>query len=162
MLFRSKEGLKKKGKWTHKHPENNLDYISRAMDEYKVIKSLGFQDYFLIVADYVNWAKKNGINVGPGRGSACNCLIAYSLGITEVDSLLFGLDFRRFLREDKKKMPDIDMDFETSRRHEVIQYVIDKYKGKTARIASYGLYKVDNLINDLAKVCGLPDRKSVV
>lgn len=156
-----KEGLKKKGKWTHKHPENNLDYISRAMDEYKVIKSLGFQDYFLIVADYVNWAKKNGINVGPGRGSACNCLIAYALGITEVDSLLFGLDFRRFLREDKKKMPDIDMDFETSRRHEVIQYVIDKYKGKTARIASYGLYKVDNLINDLAKVCGLPTDKSV-
>lgn len=156
-----KKGLEKRGKWTKKHPETGLDYISRVKEEYKVINSLGFHDYFLIVADYVNWAKKNGIYVGPGRGSACNCLIAYALGITEVDSLLFGLDFRRFLREDKKKMPDIDMDFETSRRHEVIQYVINKYKGKTARIASYGLYKVDNLINDLAKVCGLPIDKEV-
>lgn len=156
-----KEGLKRKGKWTKCHPETGMDYISRAMEEYKVIKSLGFQDYFLIVADYVNWAKEQGINVGPGRGSACNCLVAYALDITNVDSLLFGLDFRRFLREDKKKMPDIDMDFETSRRHEVIQYVINKYPGKTARIASYGLYKVDNLINDLAKVCGLPTDKEV-
>ena len=100
-----KKGLEKRGKWTKKHPETGLDYISRVKEEYKVINSLGFHDYFLIVADYVNWAKKNGINVGPGRGSACNCLIAYALGITEVDSLLFGLDFRRFLREDKKKMP---------------------------------------------------------
>ncbi len=156
-----KEGLLKRGKWTNKHPETKLDYISRVKEEYHVIKVLGFQDYFLIVADYVNWAKSQGIYVGPGRGSACNCLIAYALGITEVDSLFFGLDFRRFLREDKKKMPDIDIDFETSRRHEVIEYVINKYSGKTARIASYGLYKVDNLINDLAKVCGLPITKDV-
>ena len=156
-----KEGLEKRGKWTHKHPDTGLDYIARVQEEYEVIKSLGFQDYFLIVADYVNWAKKNGIHVGPGRGSACNCEIAYALEITEVDSLLFGLDFRRFLREDKKKMPDIDIDFETSRRYEVIRYVIDKYPGKTARIVNYGLYKVDNLINDLAKVCGLPTDKEI-
>ena len=149
-----KDGLSKKGKW-------NKEYQDRVKQEFKVIKSLGFHDYFLIVSDYVNWAKEQGISVGPGRGSACNCLIAYALGITEVDSLLFGLDFRRFLREDKKKMPDIDIDFQTDRRHEVIQYVIDKYKGHTARICSYGLYKVDNLINDLAKVCGLPIDKSV-
>lgn len=156
-----KEGLEKRGKWTHKHPDTGLDYIARVQEEYEVIKSLGFQDYFLIVADYVNWAKNNGIYVGPGRGSACNCEIAYALEITEVDSLLFGLDFRRFLREDKKKMPDIDIDFETSRRYEVIRYVIDKYPGKTARIVNYGLYKVDNLINDLAKVCGLPTDKEI-
>lgn len=149
-----KDGLSKKGKW-------NKKYQDRVKQEFKVIKSLGFHDYFLIVSDYVNWAKEQGISVGPGRGSACNCLIAYALGITEVDSLLFGLDFRRFLREDKKKMPDIDIDFQTDRRYEVIQYVIDKYKGHTARICSYGLYKVDNLINDLAKVCGLPIDKSV-
>lgn len=93
-----KDGLSKKGKW-------NKEYQERVKQEFKVIKSLGFHDYFLIVSDYVNWAKSQGINVGPGRGSACNCLIAYALGITEVDSLLFGLDFRRFLREDKKKMP---------------------------------------------------------
>ena len=148
-----KKGLEAKGKWNEK-------YIARVKKEFKVIKTLGFHDYFLIVADYVNWAKKQGISVGPGRGSACNCLIAYALGITEVDSLYFGLDFRRFLREDKKKMPDIDVDFETSRRAEVIDYVINKYSGHTARICSYGLYKVDNLINDLAKVCGLPTDKS--
>ena len=141
--------LQSKNKWNEK-------YIARVNQELKVIETLGFGDYFLMVADYVNWAKENGIAVGPGRGSACNCEVAYCLGITEVDSLLFNLDFRRFLREDKKKMPDIDVDFETSRRHEVIEYVMKKYKGSTARIASYGLYKVDNLINDLAKVSNLP------
>lgn len=146
--------LKENGKYNDK-------YIARVKEEMHVIETLHFQDYFLIVADYVNWAKERGIAVGPGRGSACNCLIAYCLGITNVDSLLFGLDFRRFLREDKKKMPDIDVDFEKGRRQEVIRYVINRYEGKTARIASYGLYKVDNLVNDLAKVCGLPTDKSI-
>ena len=93
-----KEGLQRRNKWL---PE----YKARVKEEYEVIKELGFHDYFLIVSDYVNWAKSNGIVVGPGRGSACNCLAAYALGITEVDSLLFGLDFRRFLRKDKKKTP---------------------------------------------------------
>lgn len=143
-----KRGLREKGKWNDK-------YIKRAKEELEVIDELGFADYFLIVQDYVLWAKSQGIAVGPGRGSCCNCLVAYALGITEVDSILFGLDFRRFLRKDKKKLPDIDLDFEKSRRAEVIHYIINKYPGRTARIASYGLYKVDNLINDLAKVCGL-------
>lgn len=153
-----KNGLKAKGKWNHK-------YFKRAKEELEVIEELGFQDYFLIVQDYVRWAKTNGISVGPGRGSCCNSLVAYSLGITEVDSLYFDLDFRRFLRKDKKKMPDIDLDFEKSRRQEVIRYIINKYPGRTARIASYGLYKLDNLVNDLSKVCGLkttiddPDRE---
>ena len=143
-----KQGLKAKGKW-------NKEYKARVEEELNVIETLGFDDYFLMVYDYVNWAKSNGIQVGPGRGSCCNCEVAYALGITEVDSLFYGLDFRRFLRIDKKKMPDIDLDFEKSRRHEVINYIINRYPGSTARIASYGLYKVDNLINDLAKVCGL-------
>lgn len=147
-----KQGLKAKGKWT---PE----YKARVDEELHVIESLGFDDYFLMVYDYVNWAKDHGINVGPGRGSCCNCEVAYALGITEVDSLYYGLDFRRFLRIDKKKMPDIDLDFEKNRRGEVINYIIERYKGHTARIASYGLYKTDNLINDLAKVCGLDTRK---
>lgn len=153
-----KEGLKARGKWNQK-------YFKRAKEELEVIEELGFQDYFLIVQDYVRWAKTNGISVGPGRGSCCNSLVAYSLGITEVDSLYFDLDFRRFLRKDKKKMPDIDLDFEKSRRQEVIRYIINKYPGRTARIASYGLYKLDNLVNDLSKVCGLkttiddPDRE---
>jgi DNA polymerase-3 subunit alpha len=142
-------GLKRRKKF-------NKDYLDRCKEEFDVIKYHGFEDYFLIVADYVNWAKNKGIVVGPGRGSVCNSLVAYALGITEVDSLLFNLDFRRFLRKDKKKFPDIDLDFETSRRHEVIEYLCTKYEGHAARICSYGLYRVDNLINDLAKVCGLP------
>lgn len=142
------QGLKNRGKCTPA-------YKKRCKDELEVIIYHGFEDYFLIVADYVNWAKNRGIAVGPGRGSVCNSLVAYALGITEVDSLLFGLDFRRFLRKDKSKFPDIDLDFETSRRKEVIDYLCEKYKGHAARICSYGLYKVDNLINDLAKVSGL-------
>ena len=148
------EGLKERGKY-------NKEYIRRAKEEFEVIHYHGFEDYFLIVADYVNWAKSKGIVVGPGRGSVCNSLVAYALKITEVDSLLFNLDFRRFLRKDKKKFPDIDLDFETSRRHEVIEYLCDKYEGHAARICSYGLYRVDNLLNDLFKACGLPTDKSV-
>lgn len=149
-----KRGLDERGKY-------KKEYIERCKKELEVIKYHGFEDYFLIVADYVNWAKTNGIVVGPGRGSVCNSLVAYALKITDVDSLLFDLDFRRFLRKDKKKFPDIDLDFETSRRHEVIEYLCKKYEGHAARICSYGLYKVDNLLNDLAKVCGLPTDKSI-
>ena len=145
-----KEGLKKRGKYSKK-------YWTRCMEEFEVIKEHGFHDYFLIVQDYVQWAKNQGISVGPGRGSVCNCEIAYALGITDVDSLYFGLDFRRFLRKDKKKLPDIDMDFETARRGEVIDYLLRKYKGKSIQICSYGLYKVDNLLNDLFKVCGVKE-----
>lgn len=145
-----KEGLKKRGKYSKK-------YWTRCMEEFDVIKEHGFHDYFLIVQDYVQWAKNQGISVGPGRGSVCNCEIAYALGITDVDSLYFGLDFRRFLRKDKKKLPDIDMDFETARRGEVIDYLLRKYKGKSIQICSYGLYKVDNLLNDLFKVCGVKE-----
>ena len=145
-----KEGLKKRGKY-------NKKYWNRCMEEFDVIKEHGFHDYFLIVQDYVQWAKSQGISVGPGRGSVCNCEIAYALGITDVDSLYFGLDFRRFLRKDKKKLPDIDMDFETARRGEVIDYLLRKYKGKSIQICSYGLYKVDNLLNDLFKVCGVKE-----
>lgn len=144
-------GLKRRGKW-------NKKYKARVDEELEVIESLGFDNYFLMVADYVNWAKAQGISVGPGRGSACNSEVAYALGITEVDSIYYGLDFRRFLRKDKKKMPDIDLDFEKDRRKEVIDYIMQRYEGHTARIASYGLYKVDNLINDLSKVCGLPTK----
>ena len=128
-------------------------YRERALEELRVIKKLGFSDYFLMVADYTMWAKKNGIVVGPGRGSVCNCLVAYALGITEVNPVFFNLDFRRFLREDKTALPDVDLDFMPSRRQEVVDYICNKYEGKAARIVSYGRYKVDNLINDLAKVC---------
>lgn len=142
-----RDGLKKRGKW-------NKQYADRIKAELEVIQYHGFEDYFLMVAEYTNWAKDNGIYVGPGRGSGCNCLVNYALRITEVDPILFDLDFNRFLRIDKKKMPDIDLDFETSRRPEVIEHLLQRYPNNAAQICSYGLYRVDNLINDLAKVCG--------
>ena len=144
------KGLKERGKY-------NEQYMQRCKMEYDIIAYHGFQDYFLIVQDYVNWAKSNGIAVGPGRGSVCNCLIAFAMGITEVDSIYFNLDFSRFMRYDKKKLPDIDLDFETARRQEVIDYLINKYKNKAVQICSYGLYKADNLLNDLFKVCDVAD-----
>ena len=150
-----KSGLKERGKLTK-------EYIARAKEELKVIKYHGFEDYFLMVADYTNWAKDNGIIVGPGRGSGCNCLVNYALKITDVDPILFDLDFNRFLRIDKKKMPDIDLDFETSRRAEVIEYLLRRYPNNAAQICSYGLYRVDNLLNDLAKVCGLEENKDEI
>ena len=146
-----KKGMRKFGKTSDQ-------YVDRVKKELDVIKANGFVDYFLIVQDYVSYAKKKGIKVGPGRGSVCNCVVAYFLGITEVDSVFFGLDYRRFLRKDKKKFPDIDLDFETDRRQEVIDYLVTKYKGRAAQICSYGLYKVDNALNDLFKVCGVEDR----
>lgn len=149
-----KEGLKSRGKYTK-------EYVQRCKEELEVIKANGFVDYFLIVADYTQWSKNHGIPVGPGRGSVCNSLVAYAMHITDVDSYRFNLDFRRFMRFDKKSFPDIDLDFATNRRDEAIEYLITKYEGHAARVASYGLYKVDNTINDLAKACGLAIDKSV-
>lgn len=138
------KGLKNRGKW-------QKEYIERAKEELKVIKQNKFEDYFLIVQDYVRFAKRSGIAVGPGRGSGCNCLVNYALGITDVDPVLFDLDYTRFIRIGKDKLPDIDLDFETERRAEVIKYIVDKYAPNAVQIASYGMYKVDNLINDLVK-----------
>jgi DNA polymerase-3 subunit alpha len=139
-----KAGLKKRGLY-------NKKYINRVKEELGVIKSNHFEDYFLIVQDYTLWAKDNGIGVGPGRGSGCNCLVNYALEITDVDPIYFDLDYKRFIREDKKTLPDIDIDFETSRRAEVQAYMVEKYKDHSCQIASYGTNKVDNLINDLVK-----------
>lgn len=144
------KGLKERGKYNEKN-------ISRCKQEYEIIKMHGFADYFLIVQDYVKFAKDNDIYVGPGRGSVCNCQVAYALEITDVDAIYFDLDFTRFLRPDKKKMPDIDLDFETEKRQIVIDYLVKKYKGRAAQICSKGLYKIDNLLNDLFKVCGVED-----
>lgn len=149
-----KLGLQEKGKTSSK-------YIKQAKAEYDVIIHHGFEDYFLIVWDYVKWAREQGIKIGPGRGSVCNSLVAYALNITEVDPIYFNIKFERFMRMDKKKMPDIDLDFETERRHEVIDYIIKKYPGQAAQVCSYGLYRVDNLLNDLFKVCGVEGENNV-
>ena len=154
LLHLVKEGLKEKGKY-------NKKYIERCKYELDVINYHGFADYFLIVRDYINWAKERNIAVGKGRGSACNCEIAYAIGITDVDSIKYKLDFSRFMRKEKKALPDIDTDFETPRRQEVIDYVVNKYPNRAVQICSYGLYGVDNLVNDLASVCGLKTKKEV-
>jgi len=149
-----KKGLKFRGKY-------NKEYIARAKEELDVIHYHGFEDYFLMVEEYTTWAKNKGIVVGPGRGSACNSIVCYALRITEVDSIYFNLEFRRFLMKERKKMPDIDLDFETERRGEVIEHLLQTYEGHAAQVCSYGLYRVENLLNDLFKVCGLPSDKTV-
>lgn len=155
LLKKVKEGLKNRFKEYPEKRKKKDEYIDRCKQELEVIKAHDISDYFLIVQDYVLYSKSNGIPIGPGRGSVCNSQVAWALSITDVDSLKFGLDFRRFLRMDKKKLPDVDLDFATNRRQEVIDYLVHKYKGHAAQICSYGLYKVDNLVNDLAGVCGL-------
>ena len=150
----TKQGLKNRNKW-------NKEYWKRCKEELEVINYHGFADYFLIVRDYITWAKENGIETGKGRGSVCNCLVAYAAGITEVDSIKYNLDFSRFMRKEKKALPDIDLDFERDRRQEVIDYVINKYPNKAIQICSYGMYGVDNLVNDLASVCNLKTTKDV-
>lgn len=140
-----KERLKETGRY-------NKKYIDRAKYEISVINGHGLCDYFLIVREYVKWAKDNGIYVGPGRGSCGGSLVTELLGITEIDPIVVGTDFDRFLRPDKKKMPDIDLDFENGRQQEVIEHIITKYKGRASKITTFGYYKSANLINDLCKV----------
>ena len=104
----------------------SLPYINRLKYEISVLQKMGFIDYFLIVYDYVLFAKKNNILVGPGRGSAAASLVAYSLGITDVDPLQYNLFFERFLNPERVTMPDIDIDFLDVRREEVITYLRGK------------------------------------
>lgn len=130
----------------------NKKYIDILKYELGVINGHGLCDFFMITYDYVKYAKDNGIYVGPGRGSVGGSLVAELLQITTVDPLVVGTDFDRFLRPDKKKMPDIDIDFESNRQQEVIDYIINKYHGRAAQIVTFGYYKSANLINDLAKV----------
>lgn len=133
----AKKGLLKRLRGLlNKKYEERLDY------ELSVIIKMGFQDYFLIVYDYVRFAKQNGILVGAGRGSAVGSLVSYCLGITDVDPMEYGLLFERFLNEERVTMPDIDIDFEESRRDEVIDYVKSKYgREKTAKIIAFSTLK---------------------
>jgi len=129
----------------------------RAAHELGVIAQMGYPGYFLVVADLVRYAHESGIRVGPGRGSAAGALIAYALGITELDPLLHGLLFERFLNPDRINMPDIDMDFDDRRRGDMIRYATDKY-GEThvAQIITYGSIKAKAAIKDSARVLGFP------
>ncbi|MGH2772644.1 MAG: DNA polymerase III subunit alpha, partial [Actinomycetota bacterium] len=110
-----------------RYPSVTSEIEQRVTTELKTIDEMGFSGYFLVVQDFVNWAKNNGIRVGPGRGSAGGSIVAYALGITELDPLRWKLGFERFLNPGRKSMPDIDIDFDERRRGEVIRYVCERY-----------------------------------
>ncbi|GAA2757071.1 DNA polymerase III subunit alpha [Actinopolymorpha rutila] len=132
-------------------------YRQQVEFELGIILQMGFPSYFLVVADFIMWAKNNGIAVGPGRGSAAGSMVAYALGITDVDPLRHGLLFERFLNPERVSMPDIDIDFDERRRGEVIRYVTEKYgEDKVAQIATFGTIKAKAAIKDSSRVLGYP------
>ncbi len=135
-------------------PEDRQKQAEYEMD---VIIQMGFPGYFLVVADFIMWAKNNGIAVGPGRGSAAGSIVAYAMGITDLDPIPHGLIFERFLNPERVSMPDVDIDFDERRRVEVIRYVTEKYGAdKVAMIGTYGKIKAKNAIKDSARVLGYP------
>ena len=122
--------------------------------EIGVILQMGFPGYFLVVADFINWSKDNGIRVGPGRGSGAGSMAAYAMGITDLDPLRHGLIFERFLNPDRVSMPDFDVDFDDRRRGEVIRYVTEKYGDeRVAQIVTYGTIKAKQALEGLALAC---------
>ena len=129
----------------------------RAEFELGVITSMGFAGYFLVVADFINWAKDHGIRVGPGRGSGAGSIVAYAMRITDLDPLVHGLLFERFLNPDRVSMPDFDIDFDERRRGEVIRYVTDKYgDDRVAMIVTYGTIKAKQAVKDSSRILGYP------
>lgn len=143
-----------------KEKNPNLDeklYSERIENEIAVINSMGFAGYFLIVADFIQHAKANNIPVGPGRGSAAGSLVAYSLGITDLDPIEHGLIFERFLNPARKSMPDIDVDFCINGREEVFRYVVDKYGSDyVAQIITFGKLKTRAVIRDVGRALDIP------
>lgn len=138
---------------------NEVPETHRKQAEYEVgiIIQMGFPGYFLVTADLVKYAKENGIRVGPGRGSAAGALIAYALGITELDPIAHGLLFERFLNPERISMPDIDMDFDERRRGDMIRYATEKYgSDRVAQIITYGSIKAKAAIKDSARALGMP------
>ena len=131
-------------------------YETRLNYEVSVISNMKFSGYFLIVSDYINWAKSNNIPVGPGRGSGAGSLVAWCLSITDLDPIRFGLIFERFLNPDRISMPDFDIDFCQDGRDEVIKYVKDKYPNKVAQIITFGKLQARMALRDIGRVLGLP------
>ncbi len=132
-------------------------YKERLTYELKIIDEMGFCNYFLVVYDFIKYAKKNNILVGPGRGSAAGSLVAYTLGITEIDPLKYDLLFERFLNPARKTMPDIDTDFPDDRRDEVIEYVKNKYgKKNVAGIVTFGTLSSKQVLRDVARILNVP------
>lgn len=144
-------GLEKRYSPVSDELQKRLDY------ELGVIKSMGFVDYFLIVWDFIHFAKNNGVMVGPGRGSAAGSIVAYSLGITMVDPIKYGLIFERFLNPERVSMPDIDIDFAPNGRQKIIDYVVEKYgEGQVAQIITFGTMKAKLAIRDVGRALDIP------
>jgi DNA polymerase-3 subunit alpha len=131
--------------------------LTQAEYEQDVIIGKGYAGYFLVVADFINWAKRNGIRVGPGRGSGAGSMCAYAMGITDLDPVPHGLIFERFLNPERPSMPDFDVDFDDRRRGEVIRYVTEKYgDDRVCQIVTYGTIKAKQAIKDAGRVLGMP------
>ncbi len=151
----SKAGLKRR-------LQGNIakEYQVRLQYELNIIDKMGFSNYFLVVYDFIKYAKQNGILVGPGRGSAAGSLVSYSLGITDIDPLKYDLLFERFLNPERITMPDIDTDFPDKRRGEVIEYVTKKYgRKKVAGIVTFGTLGAKQALRDVARVLNIPSYK---
>ncbi len=131
-------------------------YKDRLNHEIKIITEMNYSGYFLIVSDYIRWAKSNKIPVGPGRGSGAGSLVAWCLSITDVDPIKFNLIFERFLNPDRISMPDFDIDFCEEKRDQVFKYLITKYKDSVAHIITFGKLKARMVIRDVGRVLGLP------
>ena len=146
-----KEGFYKR----YKNPTEELE--ERLVYELDTINSMGFTDYFLIVWDFIKYARDNGISVGPGRGSAAGSIVSYALGITNIDPVKYDLLFERFLNPERVTMPDIDIDFCYERRPEVIEYVMNKYgRDRVVQIVTFGTLAARNVIRDVGRVLDLP------
>jgi DNA polymerase III subunit alpha len=141
-----------------RYPGGIPDEVRKQADfETSVIISMGFAGYFLVVADFINWAKEHGIRVGPGRGSGPGSIAAYAMRITDLDPLAHGLIFERFLNPDRVSMPDFDIDFDERRRAEVIRYVTEKYgDDRVSQIVTYGTIKAKQAVKDASRVLGYP------
>ena len=146
------------GEDEHQPAGNTGQTLKERLDyELSVIKRMGYVDYFLIVWDFINYAKKNGIAVGPGRGSAAGSIVSYCLHITDIDPIRYSLLFERFLNPERVSMPDIDIDFCFERRQEVIDYVGEKYGAeKVVQIVTFGTLQAKGVIRDVARVMDLP------
>jgi DNA polymerase-3 subunit alpha len=156
MAHQAREGLKVRLA-AHPLAAPEQDYWDRLEREISVISNMGFPGYFLIVSDFIKWAKAHGIPVGPGRGSGAGSLVAYALTITDLDPLRFGLLFERFLNPERVSMPDFDIDFCQDRREEVIGYVQDKYGvGRVAQIITFGTLQARAVLRDVGRVMQLP------
>lgn len=146
-----------KAGFARRYPQGNEDYLQRLESEMNTIRTMGFVDYFLIVSDFIGYAKQNGIPVGPGRGSAAGSMVSYCLDITDVDPMKYALYFERFLNPERISMPDIDIDFCYQRRGEVIDYVNRKYgQNHVAQIVTFGTMAAKGAVRDVARAMNIP------